>query len=162
MSPRGDMGAPVLQRNPRRSRLARILRRLRGVFAGRNHFFQVCYPEDTVASTLTSYQTGAGFEGMYEYEPPGGDDSAIPTGLPDACLVGDPSIVLGKPDPDDPDANPAWTPDQNTCQATFTRVGGLQTNPEHRSFAQQFRTPAILCCVFSAIPRGPSASTASP
>ena len=129
-------------RHPRRSRLARILALVAcaalfiaaTIYAGTT-FFQVCYPEDTVASTLTSYQTGAGFEGMYEYEPPGGDDSAIPTGLPDACLVGDPSIVLGKPDPDDPDANPAWTPDQNTCQATFTRVGGLQTNPEHRSFA---------------------------
>jgi hypothetical protein len=103
------------------------------VYAGTT-FFQVCYPEDTVASTLVGYRAGAGFEGMYEYEPPNGDDSQIATGLPDACLVGDPSIVLGKPDPDDPDANPAWTSDQNTCQATFTQVGGLQTNPEHRSF----------------------------
>jgi hypothetical protein len=48
--------------------------------------------------------------------------------------VSDPSIVLGKPDPDDPDANPAWTPDQNTCQATFAEVAGNQTNPEHRTF----------------------------
>jgi len=103
------------------------------VYAGTT-FFQVCYPEDTVASTLIGYRAGAGFEGMYEYEPPNGDDSQISTGLPDACLVSDPSIVLGKPDPDDPDANPAWTPDQNTCQATFAEVGGSQTNPEHRSF----------------------------
>ncbi len=71
------------------------------------HYFQVCYPEDTVASVLSAYRAGAGFEGMYEYEPPGGDDSSIATGLPDACLVSDPSIVLGKPDPDDPDANPS-------------------------------------------------------
>jgi hypothetical protein len=103
------------------------------VYAGTT-FFQVCYPEDTVASTLIGYRAGSGFEGMYEYEPPNGDDSEIATGLPDACLVSDPSIVLGKPDPDDPDANPAWTPDQNTCQATFAEVGGNQTNPEHRSF----------------------------
>jgi hypothetical protein len=95
-------------------------------------FFQVCYPEDTVASTLFDYRAGAGFEGMYEYEPPGGDDSSIATGLPDACLVSDPSIVLGKPDPDDPDANPIWSSDQSSCQTTFHFVGGNQTNPEHR------------------------------
>ena len=103
------------------------------IYAGTT-FFQVCYPEDTVASMLVGYRAGSGSEGMYEYEPPNGDDSEIATGLPDACLVSDPSIVLGKPDPNDPDANPAWAPDQNTCQATFTQVGGLQTNPEHRSF----------------------------
>jgi hypothetical protein len=95
-------------------------------------FFQVCYPEDTVASTLFDYRAGAGFEGMYEYEPPGGDDSSIATGLPDACLVSDPSLVLGKPDPDDPDANPVWSPDQGSCQATFATLRGSQTNPEHR------------------------------
>jgi hypothetical protein len=95
-------------------------------------FFQVCYPEDTVASVLFDYRAGAGFEGMYEYEPPGGDDSSIATGLPDACLVSDPSVVLGKPDPDDPDANPIWSPDQGSCQATFATVHGNQTNPEHR------------------------------
>jgi hypothetical protein len=95
-------------------------------------FFQVCYPEDTVASVLFDYRSGAGFEGMYEYEPPGGDDSSIATGLPDACLVSDPSLVLGKPDPDDPDANPIWNPDQGSCQATFTALHGSQTDPEHR------------------------------
>ncbi|MDR3754557.1 MAG: hypothetical protein P4K93_16895, partial [Terracidiphilus sp.] len=95
-------------------------------------FFQVCYPEDSVASVLAVTQAGAGFEGMYEYEPPGGDDSSIATGLPDACLVGDLSVVLGKPDPDDPDANPAWSPDQGSCQATFVTLHGNRTNPEHR------------------------------
>jgi len=132
---------PSNRGNPRSSRLARILALAAcavifvaaTVYAGTT-FFQVCYPEDTVASTLVGYHAGSGFEGMYEYEPPNGDDSEIATGLPDACLVSDPSIVLGKPDPDDPDANPAWAADQNTCQATFTQVGGLQTNPEHRSF----------------------------
>jgi hypothetical protein len=99
-------------------------------FAG-TYFFQVCYPEDTVASTLADYRAGAGFEGMYEYEPPGGDDSIIATGLPDACLVNDPTVVFGKPDPDDPDANPIWSTDQGSCQATFLRAGGNQTNPEH-------------------------------
>jgi hypothetical protein len=95
-------------------------------------FFQVCYPEDSVASVLFVTQAGAGFEGMYEYEPPGADDSSIATGLPDACLVSDPSVILGKPDPDDPDANPVWDPNQGSCQAIFHFRGGKQTNPEHR------------------------------
>jgi len=94
-------------------------------------FFQFCYPEDTVASSLAAYRSGAGFEGMSEYEPPGADDSQIATGLPDACLVSDPSTVLGKPDPDDPDSNPAWSADQPGCQATFAYAGNGQPNPEH-------------------------------
>ena len=95
-------------------------------------FFQVCYPEDTVASTLAAYRAGAGFEGMYEYEPPGADITTIATGLPDACLVSDPEVVLGEPVPGDPESNPVWAPDQNTCLATFTWDDRLQVNPEHR------------------------------
>jgi hypothetical protein len=109
------------------------------IYAGAT-YFQVCYPEDTVASSLVDYRSGAGFEGLYEYEPPNGDLSIVPTGIPDACLVTNAYIVLGKPDPNDPDVNPAWTPAQGTCQATFTWAGGQyispgssQTNPEHRS-----------------------------
>ncbi len=127
------------------------------VYAGTT-FFQVCYPEDTVASTLVNYRAGAGFEGMYEYEPPGADDSEIATGLPDACLVSDRWVVLGKPDPDDPDSNPVWTPDQGTCQATFTWAGGghtraggghtstgdSQVNPEHRTLLATMPHSGIL------------------
>ena len=102
------------------------------IYAGTT-YFQVCYPEDTVASSLADYRSGAGFEGLYEYEPPNGDLSIVPTGIPDACLVTDPYIVLGKPDLDDPNVNPAWTPDQNTCQASFSWRNGGQLNPEHRS-----------------------------
>ena len=103
------------------------------VFAG-SYFFQACYPEDTVASTLADDRYGAGFEGMYEYEPPNADISQIATGLPDACLLNDPSVELGKPDPDDPDANPTWSPNQDTCLATYAAVGDGATNPEHRLF----------------------------
>ena len=127
------------------------------IYAG-TRFFQVCYPEDTVASMLTDYRTGAGFEGMYEYEPPNGDISTVPTGFPDACLVSDPDIVFGKPDPDDPDANPAWNPDQNTCQAIFTWAAGpgslprganissgsSQLNPEHRTLLATIPRPGYL------------------
>ncbi len=99
------------------------------VFAG-TYFFQVCDDEDAVAPMLSAYHAGAGFEGMYEYEPPGADDSSIATGLPDACLVSDPSAVLGKADADNPDSNPVWSADENNCQATFTTVNGARTNPE--------------------------------
>lgn len=101
------------------------------VYANKN-FFQVCYPEDTVASSLVDYRSGAGFEGMYEYAPPNADISTTPSGIPDACLVTNPNIVLGKPDPDDPDANPAWTPAQDTCEASLQWAAGGQSNPEHR------------------------------
>jgi hypothetical protein len=113
------------------------------VYAGTT-FFQACYPEDTVASTLVDYRAGTGFEGMYEYEPPHGDDSQIATGLPDACLVSDRWAVLGKPDPDDPDANPIWTPDQGTCQATFKWDDGARANPEHRTLLATMPHSGIL------------------
>jgi hypothetical protein len=96
------------------------------------YFFQVCYPEDAVAAVVSDYKAGTGFEGMYEYEPPGGDDSNIATGLPDACLVEDPMIDLGKHDPDDPDSNPSWRSDQGSCLSTFHFVHGRDGNPEHR------------------------------
>ena len=102
------------------------------IYAGTT-YFQVCYPEDTVASSLIDYRSGAGFEGLYEYEPPNGDLSIVPTGIPDACLVTNAFIVLGKPDPNDPSVNPAWTPDQKTCEASFTWNNGSQLNPEHRA-----------------------------
>jgi hypothetical protein len=101
------------------------------VFAGA-YFFQVCYPEDTVASTLTDYRDGAGFEGMFEYAPPNADLTQIARDLPDACLVGDPNVALGKPDTNDPDANPQWSRDQGTCEATYVIAGDGNTNPEHR------------------------------
>ena len=99
------------------------------VLAGTD-YFQVCYPEDTVAATLADYRAGTGFEGMYEYEPPGGDDGSIATGLPDACLVSDPSAVLGRPDPDDPGANPIWSADQGSCLAVFAFA--QSSGPENR------------------------------
>jgi hypothetical protein len=107
-------------------------------------FFQVCDDEDAVASMVTTYRAGAGFEGMAEYEPPGGDDTMIATGLPDACLVGDPTIVLGKPVADDPDANPAWTPTQGSCMATLAFSNGSRGNPEHRAMDAEIPEPGYL------------------
>jgi len=94
-------------------------------------FFQVCDPEDSVAGMVASYSAGDGFEGMYEYAPPGADLTAVATGLPDACLVADPKTVLGKSDPGNPDANPAWSADQGSCQAAFSMEAGCAANPEH-------------------------------
>jgi hypothetical protein len=113
------------------------------VFAG-TYFFQVCDDQDAVAPTLGAYHAGAGFEGLNEYEPPGGDDSSIATGLPDACLVSDPSTVLGKADPDNPDSNPVWSPGQNSCLAIFATVNGARTNPEHRTIRAAVPRPGYL------------------
>ncbi len=107
-------------------------------------FFQVCYPEDTVASMLAAYRAGAGFEGMFEYAPPDADITTIATGLPDACLVSDPEATLGKPDPDDPGANPSWAPDQDSCLATFAWDGSAQVNPEHRTLYATMPRPGFL------------------
>jgi hypothetical protein len=113
------------------------------IFAG-SYFFQVCDAEDAVRSMVAAYGTGGGFEGMSEYEPPGGDDSEIATGLPDACLVSDAAVVLGKPDSNDPDANPVWNFNQGTCLAKFTFVDGNGANPEHRRIHAVANRPDFL------------------
>lgn len=101
------------------------------VFAGVS-FFQVCYPEDTVASTLAEHHTGVGFEGMYEYEPPNADRSLIPMGLPDACLVTNSNVALGK---EDEDGNLVWNFAQGSCEALFTATPNqIESNPEHLRF----------------------------
>jgi len=97
------------------------------VYAG-TAFFQACYPEDTVAATLASYRAGAGFEGMYEYEPPNSDREEIAMGLPAACFVSDPAAVLGKVDDN---GNLTWSPAQGSCEATFDNVAGWETDSEH-------------------------------
>jgi hypothetical protein len=97
-----------------------------------NHsYFQACYPEDAVPGMLASYQAGTGFEGMFEYAPPGSDVTTIARGLPDACLVSDANAELGKPYPDDADANPIWAPEQGSCIAKFSWDSGTARNPEH-------------------------------
>lgn len=87
--------------------------------------FQACYTEDTVGSTLADFQSGMGFEGTDEYAPPDADNSLLATDLPFACLVADPAIPLGK---GDAGANPEWSEDQGSCEATFPP---LDKSPEH-------------------------------
>jgi len=97
-------------------------------------FFQTCDDEDAVAPMVKAYQSGAGFEGVYEYTPMGADDGMVATGLPDACLVTDPDTTLGVLNT--PGANPDWWVEQKSCDATYSylRKAGRpmeQVNPEH-------------------------------
>jgi len=97
-------------------------------------FFQACYPEDTVVSTLGNYRYNVGFEGMYEYEPPDTDRSEIPIGLPGACLVANPETLFGKLNSD---GDLLWTPSQNTCLSTFSAATDPKSTPEHFRLSAQ-------------------------
>jgi hypothetical protein len=94
------------------------------------YFFQPCDDEDAVAPMVNVYRTGAGFEGVYEYEPIGADDGMVATGLPDACLVSNAHMVLGVIDT--ADANPDWWVEQKSCDAVYSATPpAVQANPEH-------------------------------
>lgn len=90
-------------------------------------FFQVCDTEDAVPSVLAAYRDGAGFEGMYEYAPPGSDIGLIATGMPDGCLVGSADAILGTVDPDA--EQPFWS--AKDCLHVFRWSNGRATDPEH-------------------------------
>ena len=111
-------------------------------FAQRN-FFQSCDEEDAVPGMLSVYRAGQGFLGTDEYEPIGADNSLVATGLPDACLVSDSAAVLGAL-PGTLDADPpipAWTPGQNSCDAT---LGWQSGGPEHKRLRGFVRHPGYL------------------
>jgi hypothetical protein len=94
------------------------------------YFFQPCDDEDAVAPMVQVNRSGAGFEGVYEYEPIGADNGLVATGLPDACLVADPATKLGVFDT--PGANPDWWVEQNSCEDTYTgSPAWAQANPQH-------------------------------
>ncbi len=101
---------------------------LAAIFYTNTAYFQVCNPEDTVASTVSGYRAGTGFEGMFEYEPPDTDRELIPMNLPAACLVAGPNTPLGKIDDDD---DLVWSPGQHSCAATFTASADPVSDPEH-------------------------------
>ncbi len=95
--------------------------------------FQGCDPEDSVRGRLANYEAGTGFEGTDEYAPPGADNSLVATELPEACLVSDPTSILGK---GDPDMAPEWSADQGSCEATLSAGQGRpQGSPEHLRIA---------------------------
>ena len=97
-------------------------------------YFQPCDDEDAVAPMVSVYRSGAGFDGVYEYEPIGADNGVVATGLPDACLVADPQTKLGILDT--PGANPDWWVEQNSCEAVFSASPKeAEANPEHLHFS---------------------------
>jgi hypothetical protein len=104
-------------------------------------FFQPCDNEDAVPGMVDVYRSGHGFIGTYEYEPIGADISLIAAGLPQACLVADPTVELGKPAAD-PDAPPVYNAAQNTCQATF--AAAANSRPEHLRIAAETPHPGYL------------------
>jgi hypothetical protein len=87
------------------------------VWFGSTHFFQECGDEDVVDNQSAIGMAGAGVQGTDEYAPAGGDDSLIPSGLPDGCLVSDPKQVLGETAEG---MAPVWYSEQGSCDDTFT------------------------------------------
>ena len=93
-------------------------------------YFQACWVEDRVTSVVSDFRSGTGVEGLDEYGPPQADLSQIAVGLPDACLVAEPAVTLGKPG--EPDENPKWSAADGSCAATYSWEDGRNANPEHR------------------------------
>ena len=101
---------------------------LAAVIIADKDFYQLCYEGDTVPEMMSTYRSGAGFEGAGEYEPPEGDNTLIATGLPDACLTVDPRVPLGITPV--PDANPYWQAGQGSCERSFS---WQSAHPEQRN-----------------------------
>ncbi len=90
-------------------------------------FHQSCDEEDRVDGMLSAYRSGQGFLGTDEYAPPGADDSLMAIGLPDACLVTNPNVVLASSD----DGNiPAWNAASGHCDATYSWEQKGRRTPE--------------------------------
>ncbi|HEV2448564.1 MAG TPA: hypothetical protein VGS58_21675 [Candidatus Sulfopaludibacter sp.] len=89
--------------------------------------FQACDEDDRVSGILRDYKADTGFQGTDEYAPPGADDSLVATSLPFACLVTNPAVPLGK---GDADMTPDWSPDQHSCDATWS-ADPLRQSLEH-------------------------------
>ncbi|MGO9778132.1 MAG: hypothetical protein ACLQGT_01750 [Terracidiphilus sp.] len=85
-------------------------------------FYQACDDQDAVAPMVSVYRSGTGFAGTSEYAPPGSDNTLIATGLPAACLVTDPTAILGMlPDGvEADDAIPAWNAAQGSCDVALS------------------------------------------
>ncbi|HEX8712129.1 MAG TPA: 6-pyruvoyl-tetrahydropterin synthase-related protein [Terracidiphilus sp.] len=86
------------------------------VWAGR-YWFQPPRPEDTVAALLDRFHTGTVLDDSDQFAPPDSDDDLLALGLPDACLVSDPAIALGK---QTSDGTVHWNAAQGSCQSTFS------------------------------------------
>ena len=84
------------------------------------HYFQVCYPEDTVPVNARVATTRArALKACSSTSLPTPTSPLSPAACPTPASFPILTPYLGKPDPDDPDANPIWAPDQGILQATF-------------------------------------------
>lgn len=84
-----------------------------------------------IAAALDS--GGQGVRGVPEYESPGARNSLLPIGLPEACLVADPMVRLGRLD--DGAFHPVWTSAQGSCDATFAAADAGRVSSEHLRIA---------------------------
>ncbi|MFP5204681.1 MAG: 6-pyruvoyl-tetrahydropterin synthase-related protein [Acidobacteriota bacterium] len=105
-------------------------------------FFQVCDSEDSVPSVLLAFRNGTGFEGMYEYAPPGSDRSLIAAGLPDACLTADAAAALGHPEPDRDQL--IWNAQEHSCLQTYRWSSGRGADAEHLRMRANLPQPGTL------------------
>jgi hypothetical protein len=85
--------------------------------AGSLLFFQYCVDEDVVSNQSSIVLAGNGVEGTDEYASAGSDNSLIASGLPDACLVSDPTQQLGE---SDSGMAPVWYAEQGSCDDTYS------------------------------------------
>ena len=100
--------------------------------------FLLTRDQSGLAEMLSEYQAG-GLDGIPEYSQAGWDDSLVATGLPDACLVTNPNIVLGAAG--SADTNPTWSPEQGTCIQT---ASASVREPEHQRIAMTAPRPGWL------------------
>ena len=95
------------------------------VGVGSRMFFQPCDDEDAVGNQVAVFHEGDGVDGIDEYAPLGSDNTLVASDLPDGCMVSDPSQELGKNQTgseagSDDQSTPAWSPEQGSCDGTFT------------------------------------------
>ena len=107
------------------------------IFATRT-FFLECHQIELLPNLLAGYHS-AGFWGTDEYAPPGANGAVVATGLPDACLSSSFDTKLGISGT--PDANPAWHPEQGSCEAT---VAAKLRQVEHMRIATVTSHPGYL------------------
>jgi hypothetical protein len=106
-------------------------------------FHQRCDAEDRVSGMLSAYHRGQGFEGVDEYAPPAADNSIVPIGVPDACLVANATTVLAAASSEG--TVPEWDPANGHCDATYswTRQDGEARN-EHRQLTADITQAGFL------------------
>lgn len=131
-APMGIFFAAAVWPLRRRWRLA-VIPLCAALFAGEtvwaaHYWFQPCRPEDTVAAMLNRYRTGAVLDDSDEFAPPDSDDDLLVLGLPDACLVSDPTVALGKAAAD---GTLVWNAGQGTCEATYSAQRSAASSVEH-------------------------------